>query len=82
MISEHQSLNQSQGTVYSDAMSNSSIDELLEALSDQHAIKIERMKNKVNGVLEPSHRYIITFNKPGLPRSIKITNWHFEHIEV
>ena len=46
VISEYQSPNQSQGTVYSDAMSNSSIDELLEALSDQHATKIERMKKK------------------------------------
>ena len=82
VIREHQSLNQSQGTVYSEAMSNSSIEELLEALSDQHVIKIERMKKKVNGVLESTHRYIITFNKPDLPRSIKITNWHFELIEV
>ena len=82
VIREHQSFNQSQGTVYSEAMSNSSIDELLEALSDQHAIKIERMKKRVSGVLEPTHRYIITFNKPDLPRSIKITNWHFELIEA
>jgi len=36
----------------------------------------------VNGVLEPTHRYIITFNKPDLPESIKITSWHFELLEA
>jgi len=63
-------------------MSNSTNDELFEALSDQHAKKINRMKRKVNGVLEPTHRYIITFNKPDLPKSIKTTSWHFELIEA
>merc|ERR1719259_1062742 len=81
-VKEHQSLNQSKGTVYSEAMSNSSIEELMEALSDQHVIKIDRMKKKVNGVIEPTHRYIITFNKPDLPQSIKIVSWHFELIEA
>ena len=54
----------------------------MEALSYQHVIKIDRMRRKVNGVLEPTHRYMITFNEPDLPLSIKITSRHFELIET
>jgi len=63
-------------------MSNFTNDELLEAISDQHAIKMDTMKRKVNDVLEPTHRYIITFNKPDFPKSTKIINWHFKLIEA
>jgi len=80
-VRQHQSFNQSLGTVYTEEMSNSTNDELLKALSDQHAMKINRMKRKVNGKLESIHRYIITFNKPDHPKTIEITSWHFEPIE-
>ena len=81
-IRPHNSLNQSKGTLYSETMSNCSIEELEEVLRPQGAIKIERMSRKFNGVLTPTHRYIITFNKPDLPQSIKLTDWHFELIEL
>ena len=81
-IRPHNSLNQSKGTLYSETMSSCSIEELEEVLRPQGAIKIERMSRKFNGVLTPTHRYIITFNKPELPQSIKLTDWHYELIEL
>ena len=80
-VSEHNSLNQSKGTVYSEAMSQSSIDTLEEALRSQKVIKVERMKKRENGVLVDTHRYIITFAMPELPESIKLATWHFELID-
>ena len=43
---------------------------------------IERQKRKLNGELIETHRYVMTFNKPELPRTIKITDWHHELIEL
>ena len=46
----------------------------------EHIIKIDKIKRKVKVVLEPTHRYIITFNKRDLPQSIKKTSWLVELI--
>ena len=81
-VTEHKTLNTCKGTVYSETMSNSSLEELQDALKDQQVSKIERMKRRVNGVLKDTHRHIITFNKPDLPQVIKITDWHHELIDL
>ena len=81
-VAEHKTLNTCKGTVYSETMSNSSLEELQDALKDQQVSKIERMKRRVNGVLKDTHRHIITFNKPDLPQVIKITDWHHELIDL
>ena len=81
-VSEHKSLNQSKGTVFSKTMSNTPVDVLKEALRDQGVVEVERMKTKVNGTLQESHRYIITFDRPDPPGAIKIVDWHHELIEL
>ena len=55
-VAEHKTLNTCKGTVYSETMSNSSLEELQDALKDQQVSKIERMKQRVNGVLKDTHR--------------------------
>ena len=81
-IRPHNSLNQSKGTLYSETMSSCTIEELEEVLHPQGVTKIERMSRKFDGVLTPTHRYIITFDKPELPQSIKLSDWHYELIEL
>ena len=81
-VRPHNSLNQSKGTLYSETMSSCTIEELEEALHPQGAVKIERMNRRFNGAIIPTHRYIITFNKPDLPQSIKLSDWHYELIEL
>ena len=81
-VFEHKALNQSKGTVFSETLSNIPVQEIEEALQDQHVIKVEKMKRRVNGELQDTNRYIITFNKPDLPRSISITKWHHELVEL
>lgn len=80
-VQEHSSMNQSKGTLYSETLSNSTLDQLYNALKGQGVTKIERMKRKISGVLTDTHRYIITFNRPELPPLIKLTDWHHELIE-
>ena len=36
----------------------------------------------MNGELVPTHRYVITFDKPDLPQSIKIADWHHELVDL
>ena len=82
VVREHGALNQSKGTVYSRAMSNSSLQSLKDALANQHVVEIERMKTKVNGQLQDTHRYILTFNRPDPPGIIKLVDWHCEPVEL
>ncbi|MEL6805855.1 MAG: hypothetical protein AAFO91_18975 [Bacteroidota bacterium] len=78
VIEEHLSMNQCKGTIYSESLAHSSISELQEALKDQSVIKVERLKARIQGELKETHRYLITFNKPDLPSTIQITDWHHE----
>ena len=81
-VSENRLMNQSRGTVYSETMSNSTVDQLLNALSGQNVVNIERMKTRVNHNLVDTHRYIITFNQTEIPRTISLTDWHHELVEL
>ena len=60
VIDEYRMLNGSKGTVLSKTMSNTPIDVLMDALKSQNVIGIERMKTKVRGQLQETHRYILT----------------------
>ena len=82
IITAHSTLNQSKGTVYSETLSACTIAELEEALRDQNATKVERMKRRENGELVETHRHIITFNKSEPPRTIRITDWHYELVDL
>ena len=82
VISPHKSLNQSKGTTLSESMSMCTIEELMETLKDQNVTKIERMQRKINGELIPTHRYILTFSTPELPRTIKLADWHHELVDM
>ena len=82
LIQPHDAMNKIKGTLYSETMSNSSIEELQEALKDQGVEQITRMKRKVGGQLVDTNRYVLTFDRTELPRVIKITDWHREVIDL
>ena len=81
-ISEHRALNQCKGTVLSRTMSNTPLETLKEALKDQNVIEVERMKARINGELQETHRYILTFNQPNPPTAIKLADWHHEAVDL
>ena len=82
VITAHSTLNQSKGTVFSETLSACTIEELEEVLRDQGVTKVERMKRRVNGALVDTHRHIFTFNKPAPPQTIRVTDWHYELVDL
>ena len=81
LVQYHDAMNKIKGTLYSDTMSNSTLEELQEALKDQGVEKIERMKKKVGDKLVETNRYVLTFDRNELPRVIRITDWHHEVVD-
>ena len=81
-VTKHKTLNESRGTVYSECMANMSLEELHDILRDQNVTKVERMKRKVGNDLQDTHRYILTFDTPNMPQTIKLASWHNELVEV
>ena len=81
-VNEHKTMNQCKGTLYSETLSNSTEEELLECLNEQGVIKVERMKRRVYGDLVDTHRYILTFNRTELPPLIRLADWHHEPIDL
>ena len=81
-IEPHRTLNTIKGTTYSETMSQCSIEDLTDHLTNQNVVKIERMKRKMpDGSLIETHRYIIHFSGSRLPRVLKLAEWHHEIIE-
>lgn len=81
-VQPHRTMNTVKGTVLSDAMSQSSIQEITEQLAPQGVTKVERMKMKEDGVLKDSNRYILTFNRVKLPSLIKLAGWAHEIVDL
>ena len=59
-------MNRVVGTVYSETLSKSTTDEIIEKLVDSMVSKVERMKKRVEGELVETHRHI-TFNTTKSP---------------
>ena len=78
----HRTLNVVKGTVYSETMSNSTEEKILEQLKEQGLTKVERMKRRVDGKLVATHRYILMFNGTKLPPLIKLAEWHREIVDL
>lgn len=71
-VSEHPTLNLVKGTVYSKALVDEDLDELLSSLSDQNVVKLERIMRRENGIEIPTSTVIVTFKGVNLPSSVKI----------
>ena len=82
IVEIHKTMNNTKGTVFSETMSQSTEEEILEQLKDQGVTKVERMKRMVEGVLTPTNRYILTFESTYLPPMIKLADWHRELVEL
>ena len=82
VVEPHRTLNSTRGTVFSETLAQSSDEEILEHLSDQGVIRVERMKKWENNQLKNTNRFILTFSGTYLPSLIKVTEWQRELVEV
>ena len=81
VIEPHRTLNSIKGTVYSEAMSQSTDEEILDQLKSQRVIKVERMKRRLGGQLVGTNRFILTFRGTYLPSLITVAEWQREIVE-
>ena len=81
-IEDHKTMNFRKGLIFSDSLSQSTEAQICEKLSDQHVVKVERMKSKIGDKLENTNRYILTFNITKLPKLVKIAEWQHEIVNV
>ena len=80
-VEPHRTLNSVRGTVYSEAMTQSSDEEILHQLGPQRVIKVERMKKRQGDRLVGTNRFILTFEGTYLPSLITIAEWQREIVE-
>ena len=71
-VEEYTRLSTVQGTIYHGNQPNYSEDDLLNALKNQHANKIFRIKRNRNGTFENTNIFIITFNLFSFPSNVNI----------
>ncbi|XP_055956895.1 uncharacterized protein LOC130012873 [Patella vulgata] len=70
-VTPHNSLNFSRGVIRSQDLEGSNEEEMLENLSSQGVTVVKRISTKRNGNIIQTNTYIVTFNKPELPKTIK-----------
>ncbi len=75
-VTPHRSLNTCKGIIRCRDLRDCSDEEVLEALSLEGVIHIKHIHTKKNGASIPTNTFVITFNKPTLPKSIKAAYLH------
>ena len=70
-ISLHGSLNTSKGVIRCQDLGPCTDDEILDNLKSEGVMHVRNIKVRRNGVLKPTHTYVLTFNTPILPKKIK-----------
>ena len=64
-------LNSSKGVIYCPDLAHDSDEEILETLKPQNVTELFRFKRRVNGELQNTASFVLTFNSPILPNAIK-----------
>ena len=70
-ISLHGSLNTSKGVIRCQDLGPCTDDEILENMKSEGVIHVRNIQVRRNGVLKPTHTYVLTFNTPVLPKKVK-----------
>ncbi|KAK6189066.1 hypothetical protein SNE40_005111 [Patella caerulea] len=70
-VAPHNSLNSSRGVIRSQDLEGSSEEEMLENLASQGVTYVKRISIRRNGNIIQTNTYILTFDKPDLPKMIK-----------
>ena len=72
-VTLHRSLNTSKGLIFANHISNDSEQDIKEHSTNQGVIHVKQIISRVKG---PTNAYILTFNTPKLPTSVKVAYMH------
>jgi hypothetical protein len=75
-VSPHRSLNSCKGVIRCRDLRDCSDEEILEALNCEGVTHVKHIFTKKNGANVPTNTFILTFNKPTLPKAVKAAYLH------
>jgi hypothetical protein len=75
-VSAHRSLNTCKGVIRCRDLRDCTDEEVLEALNHEGVTHVKHIFTKKNGSAIPTNTFVITFNKPTLPKSVKAAYMH------
>lgn len=70
-VTPHKSLNSCKGVIRCRDLRDCSDEEVLEALHHEGVTQLKHIHTKKNGATIPTNTFVLTFNKPVLPKSVK-----------
>lgn len=70
-LSDHPTLNNLRATVYSHFVTDEDVADFLPTLKDQAVVDMRRLVKRVDGVEKPTPTFLVTFDRPRLPGSLK-----------
>ena len=70
-VTPHRSLNSCKGVIRCRELRDCSDDEVLEALNPEGVTHVKHVFTKKNGTNVPTNTFVLTFNKPTLPKAVK-----------
>ena len=68
---DHPTLNRSKGVIHADNLSEMTEEEIKDWMAVYGVVEAHRVTRKVNGVVTKTSTYILTFNRPTLPKELK-----------
>ena len=71
-VTPHRSLNSKKGVIRCPDIKHCTDNEILEELASQHVTSIYRIEVTREGIKQPTGTFIVTFNSPTLPSSLKV----------
>ena len=78
-VSAHRSLNSCKGVIWAPHLAYDKEEEILTETRKHGVKEVQRMQYRNReGNLAPSHRYLLNFDSPHLPQTIKITNMNLK----
>lgn len=77
-VSAHRSLNTCKGIIRCRDLRDCSEEEVLEDLSHEGVTQVKHIYTKRNGASIPTNTFVLTFNRPVLPKSVKAAYCHLQ----
>ena len=71
-VTPHSSLNTSKGIICCQALNRVTSDDIKEGMLEQGVTDVRRITVRRDGVIKPTHTYVLNFNSPNLPTVVKI----------
>ena len=81
IVESHKKINGAKTVVRSKAFNKSSCEDIQKHLKEKGVSEVREIKIRKEAELIDTNTYILTFKSSNYPRVLRITQWHYEHVE-